>query len=381
MRIAIVVSDPASGILFYPVYTAVAVKELGHDVTAISWTSQVMQAGDLERHLSLNGIKIHMLPILRKSGSLSSILGSAVRRYDKVKCRQHNDFDIIISTGPYVTWQLCNHLQHDSHFVTIVNAMGSGRKGFWKPRVGAFMLNRYSNTVVALCHLEQHRLETLGVKSYKIRVIFNPMSNDSILAKAERFLEMGKAAFLSKLNLDPERKSIVCLASLLPHKRQDVLIQAFAKLACNYPEYDVVLAGEGSELPSCAKLAHALGIRSRVHFVGRLDNHQAIGLLACADVAANCSNADTFGYSMVEPLLLKKPTIVTRVGIGWELEQADVAEVVPPDDETAFTEGLKRVLQGSSKIEERLSRGKAFVIENFDVHKIARQLIAAATEK
>ena len=79
------------------------------------------------------------------------------------------------------------------------------------------------------------------------------------------------------------------------------------------------------------------------------------------------------------PLLLEKPTIVTRVGIGWELEQADVAEVVVPDDADAFTTGLRRVLEMGPQIRARLPKGKSFVIENFDVHRISKQILDVAT--
>ena len=79
---------------------------------------------------------------------------------------------------------------------------------------------------------------------------------------------------------------------------------------------------------------------------------------------------------MVEPLYLQKPTIVTNVGIAWEMEHADVAEVVPPDDLAALEEALSKVMQGGAQIEQRLARSRQFVIDNFEVNKIAQQILS-----
>jgi len=127
--------------------------------------------------------------------------------------------------------------------------------------------------------------------------------------------------FFKKWGLQPIRKVVACLASFQPRKRQNMLIKAFSKLKDQYSDYDLVLAGGGAERSSCEHLVTELGMNGRVHFVGQLANDDAMSLLSVSDIVVHCSNAETFGYSMVEPLYLEKPTLVTKVGVAWEMEK------------------------------------------------------------
>jgi glycosyltransferase involved in cell wall biosynthesis len=175
---------------------------------------------------------------------------------------------------------------------------------------------------------------------------------------------------------DANSKLIACLASFQLRKRQDLLIEAFAKLCEQWPNYDLVLAGDGAHRLACEQLASQLGVSERVHFVGHLANDDAMSLLSVADIVVHCSNAETFGYSMVEPLFLQKPTIVARVGVAWEMEKADVAEVVAPDDLDALVIALAKVLNGGAVIDQRIVKSRQFVIDNFEVNKIAQQILS-----
>ena len=78
---------------------------------------------------------------------------------------------------------------------------------------------------------------------------------------------------------------------------------------------------------------------------------------------------------MVEPLYFEKPTLVTNIAIGYEMKQADLAEVVASDDEQALLAGLKNLMSGGELINRRVARSRQFVIDNFEVTKIAMQML------
>jgi glycosyltransferase involved in cell wall biosynthesis len=281
----------------------------------------------------------------------------------------------LVTFGPFTAWQVRKYLKKGGISVSMIAAMGHDNSSLWKPRLGALMLNQYTTHVGALCQLETVRLQKLGVAVEKIELIHNWLDLGRLAYQAERLSHLPRQAFLTGLGLASNRKLVVCLASFQPRKCQSLLITVFAKLASLYTEFDLVLGGKGEELPRCKALAMKLGMETRVHFLGQLVNDDAMSLLSVSDAVVHCSNAETFGYSMVEPLYFEKPTLVTNVGIGYEMKRADIAEVVNPDDEVDLLNGLSRLLAGGAKINDRVSRSRKFVTDNFEVSKIARQVI------
>lgn len=370
LKIAIVVSDPTSGLLQYPVDLALCFRALGHKVCVLTWTSQG-QNPDLHQRIQERQIECLMEPSLAMPFGLMALLRGCVAQPKA----EFLPADILVTFGPLTAWQARKYLRKGGISVSMIAAMGHDNSSMWKPKLGAFMLNQYTTHVGALCQLETLRLKRLGVAAEKIELIHNWLDLDRLAYQAERLSHLPRQAFLTSLGLASDRKLVVCLASFQPRKCQALLITVFAKLASLYSDFDLVLGGQGDELARCKALAVGLDMGNRVHFLGQLVNDDAMSLLSISDAVVHCSNAETFGYSMVEPLYFEKPTLVTNVGIGYEIKRADVAEVVAPDDEQDLLNGLSRLLAGGEKINDRVSRSRKFVTDNFEVSKIARQIL------
>lgn len=368
MRIVVVVSDPVSGLLQYPVDLALCLQAHGHEVTVLSWTTKG-QNPDLYERIKNSSMKYLVESSLQYAFSSKAL-------FHGVQAKPEHTFelaDMLVTFGPLAAWQVRRYGKKNAVSLAMIEAMGHDNSSWWKPLLGAVLLNRYTTHVGALCHLEFERLKRLGVKQNKIVLVHNWIDLERLSYQTQRVAS--SASVFDKLDLPKDKKSIACLASFQPRKRQDLLIQAFAKLSGQWPGYDLVLAGNGAQRLACEQLASQLGVAERVHFVGHLANDDAMSLLSVADIVVHCSNAETFGYSMVEPLFLQKPTIVARVGIAWEMEQADVAEVVTPDDLDALVIALAKVLNGGVVIEQRIAKSRQFVIDNFEVNQIAQQIL------
>lgn len=373
MKIVVVVSDPTSGLLQYPVDLALRFEALGHEVVVLSWTTKGQNPDLYDRimsscmtYLTETSLQYPFGLLGFKKGLLSKIDPSFVKA------------DLLLTFGPFTAWQARSYLKKGGVSLSMIAAMGHDRTSWWKPLLGAQLLNLYTTHVGALCHLEIKRLTSLGVKPEKIVLVHNWIDLDRLTYQTKDLISGSRNQVIEKLDLNPQQKIVVCLASFQLRKRQDLLITAFSKMIGSYPNYDLVLAGDGAERHNCEQLVLKLGLIDRVHFVGQLANDDAMSLLSISDVVVHCSNAETFGYSMVEPLFLEKPTLVTRVGVAWEMETAEVAEVVPPDDIDALTLGLGRVMGGGQLIEQRVKRSRKFVSDNFEVNKIAKQILSLA---
>ena len=373
MKIAIVVSDPTSGLLQYPVDLALCFRALGYDVCVLSWTTKGQNPDLYQRIQDTNTEYLTEMSLAVPFGLTALLRGSIAKPKAGFELA-----DILVTFGPLTSWQARNYLKKGGISVAMIEAMGHDNTSAWKPKLGALMLNRYATHVGALCHLEKLRLQALGVLSEKIELIHNWLDFKRLAYQAERLPHQSRDVFLTGLGLASNRKLLVCLASFQPRKRQGQLISVFAKLVNTFPEFDLVLAGGGEELARCKALATSLGIENRVYFLGQLVNDDAMSLLSFSDVVVHCSVAETFGYSMVEPLYFEKPTVVTNIAIGYEMKRADIAEVVEPDDELALLTGLTRVLTGGAVINDRVARSRKFVTDNFEVTKIAQQILGLA---
>jgi glycosyltransferase involved in cell wall biosynthesis len=350
---------------------------MGHSVHVLSWTT-TGQNPDLYQRIETSGVVFHLESTLQYSFGFRALVHGLVTG----KHSAQRQSDLLISFGPLSAWQTRRHLKTGGISLSMIAAMGHDRTSRWKPVLGAWLLNRCTTHVGALCHLEIGRLTHLGVKPSKIVLLHNWIDLTRLAQQAQRLNSSATANFLQRLGFNRSTgKIIACLASFQPRKRQDLLIRAYAALADEYTEYDLVLAGGGTEQGACQKLALELGLKHRIHFVGLLVNDDAVSLLAAADIVVHCSNAETFGYSMVEPLYLEKATLVTRVGIAWEMQNGDVAEVVEPDNLNELIRGLKKFLRGGPEIAQRTKKARQFVIDNFEVSKIAKQILQLSVSK
>ena len=374
MKIVIVVSDPTSGLLQYPVDLALCFEALGHEVVVLSWTTKG-QNPDLYDRIISSGLTYITEPSLEYSFGLNAFRQGLFSK----AAPSFKPADLLLTFGPLTAWQARHYLKKGGVSLSMIAAMGHDRTSWWKPLLGAKLLNFYTTHVGALCYLEIERLSRLGVNSKKIVLIHNWIDLDRLSYQSKRLLSESKDDVFQKIGLRTSRKIISCVASFQPRKRQDMLVNAFSKLSKQYSDYDLVLAGGGAERKTCEQLVTALGLKDRVHFVGQLANDDAMSLLSVSDIVVHCSNAETFGYSMVEPLYLEKPTLVTKVGIAWEMQKAAVAEVVPADDLEALTAGLDKVLAGGNLIQQRVKESRKFVVDNFEVNKIARQILSLST--
>ncbi|HEY8618267.1 glycosyltransferase family 4 protein [Phenylobacterium sp.] len=68
------------------------------------------------------------------------------------------------------------------------------------------------------------------------------------------------------------RKRLLCVARLSYQKNQSLLIEAFAKIANAFPDWDLTLVGGGEDEAKLQALARSLQLSERVEFIGAVTN-------------------------------------------------------------------------------------------------------------
>ena len=102
----------------------------------------------------------------------------------------------------------------------------------------------------------------------------------------------------------------------LAYKNHPLLLKAIEHLALKRnKKFTVILAGDGKERGSLEQIAQTLGIRDRVHFIGK--THQVPELLHHSDIHVLASSHEGFGLAHLEAAMTNKPFVgATHTGFS-----------------------------------------------------------------
>lgn len=159
------------------------------------------------------------------------------------------------------------------------------------------------------------------------------------------------AAFRTLVPALGERPYLLFMSRIHPKKGCDLLVEAFARVAADYPEIDLVIAGpdqvgQKRELVAYARNA---GIAERIHWPGMLTGPAKSGALRNAQAMILPSHQENFGIVVAEALAFSCPVLISnRVNIWREIAEAKAGFVA--DDTVAGTISL---LQGFLALTEK----------------------------
>jgi GalNAc-alpha-(1->4)-GalNAc-alpha-(1->3)-diNAcBac-PP-undecaprenol alpha-1,4-N-acetyl-D-galactosaminyltransferase len=111
------------------------------------------------------------------------------------------------------------------------------------------------------------------------------------------------------LGLDPHRPWIVSMGRLSHAKGHDVLLKAFARIAERFPQWQLVIIGDGELREQLHQLAGALMEKRRVIFTGALASPFAV--LCHAQIFVLASRYEGFPMAVAEALACGLPVIAT----------------------------------------------------------------------
>jgi glycosyltransferase involved in cell wall biosynthesis len=132
------------------------------------------------------------------------------------------------------------------------------------------------------------------------------------------------ARFKRKFGLNDQRRYLVYSGRLVPQKRVDLLIDAFAGIAAERPEWDLLIVGDGvlgQELRSRVPE----GLRQRVVWCGFLDGDQPALAYHCGDVLVLPSESEPWALVVQEAMAAGLAVVASDVvGAAHELIRGDV---------------------------------------------------------
>lgn len=150
--------------------------------------------------------------------------------------------------------------------------------------------------------------------------------------------------FFEPVTIDPPavckgKRFIFALGNSLPYKNISRLIRAFARVAAEEKDLQLLLAGRGEGYRDLTRLVSDLDLTERVHFSGLISDEQVRSCFSHALFFAFPSLVEGFGLPLLEAMASGCPVLTSRVSSPAEIV-GDTAVLIDPCDVAAIADGM-----------------------------------------
>jgi glycosyltransferase involved in cell wall biosynthesis len=162
---------------------------------------------------------------------------------------------------------------------------------------------------------------------------------------------------------NPSTVVLLNVAMFRPEKNQRELIELCAKLP-GYVDWQLWLAGDGPARKKCERLAHDLGLGSRVKFLGYQPDPTQLYL--ASDLAVLASQSESLSNFLIEAQLHGLPAVAYDiVGVGECFVPDKSGFLIANHDQTAFVAALDRLIRQPADRRRFAEQGREHAHANF----------------
>lgn len=173
------------------------------------------------------------------------------------------------------------------------------------------------------------------------------------------------------LQEEPKKNVIINVGKLDEQKNQQLLIKAFARIADEFPEWKLVIYGEGPERYALESLVERLKIKDKISLPGRCE--KVIEEMNKAKIFAFSSDYEGMSNAIMEAVCVGLPIVTTNVSGAAELvKDGEGGFVVPIRDEKKLAETLYKLLS-DEELREKMAKHNKATAPQFKLDRIVDQ--------
>ena len=222
-----------------------------------------------------------------------------------------------------------------------------------------------------------HVVQTQQIKQYyyqliqkKTHIIYNPVNERVFEISYDNHDDNDNL----KLKVKKERLNrIISVGRLYPQKNQKMMIEAFAKIAPKFPEWSLVIYGEGPERDFLESLVSSFKIQvsSRISLPGRCET--VIEEVAKSKVFCLSSDYEGMSNAMIEALCVGTPVISTKVsGTDELIRDGENGLLVDIGDTDGLAQAFEKLLS-NQELREQLGKEGQKLATQFKTDTIVDQ--------
>jgi glycosyltransferase involved in cell wall biosynthesis len=264
--------------------------------------------------------------------------------------RQHGRYDVIVAHGPFAMALSGMILRRLTGAALVVEFPGHPFRGYdsatgWQNRVKRRLAPIWTRMVAKRADhvrlLYPSQLDDLGVDVRDRSSVFHEFTTVTSAAGAADGLDTADRGYLFFLGFPYYLKGV------------DVLIRAFHRIADDFPDHRLVIAGH---CPDRTEWDALVGGNHRVEFHDALPHDQAMALMAGCSAFVLPSRTEAMGRVLLEAMAFGKPVVASAVdGIPHYVHDGETGLLFRSGDDRDLAAKLTAVL-GDPALAERLGQ-------------------------
>jgi sugar transferase (PEP-CTERM/EpsH1 system associated) len=251
------------------------------------------------------------------------------------------------------------HTEHGNHL---------GRTGSWLARWRRswlwWLAGRHARKFICVsAEIARELTARRIVPQDKVCVLPNGIDTDKFSARADA------VGVRRSLGIAPQAPVVGTVGRLSEVKRQDLLLQGFARLKQRLPEARLLLVGDGPMRGPLEQLASELRLRDSVHFAGFQEEPAAY--LQAMDVFALSSRSEGLPVSILEAWAAGLPVVSSAVGgVPEIIEQGRTGLLYPSGDAGSLAGRLGEVLSDQNLARTLAGAGQREVAARYSLDRM-----------
>lgn len=197
-----------------------------------------------------------------------------------------------------------------------------------------------------------------GMPPERVAVIYNAVDTDRLAQGSARGLR-------AELGIAPDAAAVAVVASLIPRKGVEVVIDALAHLRGAGRDAHLLVCGDGPDEPALRARAARLGLAAAVHFLGVRADVGAV-LRDASDVLASAARLEAFPLNLLEAAACGVPVVVSDIAPHREaVLDGETGVVFPLDDSAAAAAALLALADDPARRRRMGAAARARVAAHF----------------
>lgn len=363
MKIAIVCYPTFGGSGVVATELGIALSKRGHEIHFVTY-KQPVRLEYLSNNIKYHEVIVPEYPLFHYQPyelALSSKLVTVVKENDIDLLHVH--YAIPHAYAGFMAQQMLKTKGIDLPMMTTLHGTDItlvGSHSFYKPAVN-FSINE-SNVVTSVSQSLKEDTKAIFDIHKEIHVVPNFIDFQNLpknIGDCQR-----------DLMAEDDERIITHVSNLRPVKRIDDLIKVFYKIQEKIKSR-LIIIGDGPERENASKLAHELGVRDKIMFLGKSNEVEKI--LCYSDLFLLPSEKESFGLAALEAMAYGVPVISTDVGGVPEVNlNGESGYLSALGDVDEMANNAIKILENTDTLDKFKLRAKDIAL-SFDMQNIVPQ--------